>query len=744
MQAPSINTFIIDTWDAFNELVMYEQSAKEDIIVVDVETDSVHEKKAKLFGVGIAFEDNKSFYFPIRDNKGIELFSKDAQRHIADWLEEVCSERKLVGHNIIYDVLVLENNWNITLTPYIYSDTILMKHTLNEERPFGLKECAVQYLGAWADKAQKDMIESVAANGGSTTKDDFQMWRCDTDVLATYCAWDCALTYKLFHLFEPKIQKDFRSLFYLDEIMPLYREVTIPMKRRGFPVDVAYFNNLEDEINEDIEKLEKKIQESIKEHTEEYCQELLHKDYPVGRTGSFPKMLAEQYDIALPIKNGKITLARAAVAAHPKDMFRDGWYWNWLLEDKEVYSKSLASAQMYWFTKDTHSKYVFNLNSTHHLSWLFFEKLGCDVLSKTEGGKPQCDDNFLDSVKEQFDFVPMLVEYKKLIKLSSTYIAGILEREHEGVIYTSFLQFGTTSGRYSSTDPNLQNLPRIKDEDSDLSPLVLKYVNAIKRGFVAPAGMKIVNADYSQLEPRAFAIASGDKLLQQSFIDKEDLYGAIAKNVFNLDCKPNEVKKKYPEYRQTAKIIALAVVYGAEAGRISQIMKIEYAEADSIIKNYLDSYPDLRTYMERQDKLAVTQGYVASSFGRVRHLPAAKRLWQVYGPQLLDRRWAKKNGFGEQRYQLKNACNNAKNMPIQSVAAHIVNRSAIAVERQLKEAGIKGGIVANVHDELTMIVASDDAPRAAAILQHCMENTVKLAIPLVAAPIIGKNWAEAK
>ena len=126
----------------------------------------------------------------------------------------------------------------------------------------------------------------------------------------------------------------------------------------------------------------------------------------------------------------------------------------------------------------------------------------------------------LEGLSGQHPFCDKIIEYKKLQKLSGTYIDGILNREYQGIVYASFLMFGTTSGRFSSGDPNLQNLPRVKDEESNLSPLVLKYTNAIKKGFVAREGYKIVNADYSQLEPCAFAAACGDEKLQAVFHNK--------------------------------------------------------------------------------------------------------------------------------------------------------------------------------------------------------------------------------
>jgi DNA polymerase I len=371
-------------------------------------------------------------------------------------------------------------------------------------------------------------------------------------------------------------------------------------------------------------------------------------------------------------------------------------------------------------------------------------------LSKTEGGKPQCDEEFLDSIADTYPFVNKLIDYKKLQKLDSTYIMGVLERHINGVLYSSFLQFGTTSGRYSSTNPNLQNLPRVKDEEAELSPIVLKYVNSIKKGFIAPKGWKIVNADYSQLEPCCFAHASGDEKLRDVFRKGYDLYSQIAIDVFGLtDCSAdkkakNYLKKIHPEKRQEVKVFCLAVVYGAQAGRIADIMGVDRRYAESIIEDYLDAYPELRSYMESCCRQAKQYGFVKNEFGRIRHLPQAKGMYARWGDKLLDPRWAKMQGVSDLRYTFKNSLNNACNFPIQSTAASIVNRAMISTYRKFKEKGLDAHIVGNVHDEITCIVIEKQAEEAALILKNCMENTTKISVPLSTDPLIGNNWSESK
>lgn len=744
MNAPKFETYIVDTVEGIEQLDAHWKELKGQPFFLDLETDGLVERKALIIGIGLCASTEQAFYIPIRDNTKALLWSEKQLANIYELINDICSRNKLVNHNVLYDSLVFEYNSGHNIAEYIYSDTQLMKHMLDEQRPFGLKELAVKYLGPWADKAQQAMYDNIKANGGSITKDNLEMWKADTEILAEYCCYDVLLTALLFERFSKELtSQGLDKLFYEEEVMPLYKEVTIPMRKRGFPVDVPYFEKLKEEITIEISKLEDEIQAELPTEVWTYADNLLTQKFPIRTTGKFPKVLAQRYNLELPTIKGKETLAKKAIKE--KNKTEPSWVWQWILGEHEGIPHVFKDIQKtLFFEKNPNQKYVFNLKSNDHLGWLFFEQLLETPLSKTDGGAPQCDDDFLESVKNTYPFVNKLIDYKKLNKLLSTYIEGVLERHLDGVIYTSMLQWGTTSGRYSSSNPNLQNIPRIKEDEAGLSDLVLRYTNAIKRGFVAPLGFVIVNADYSQLEPRAFAEASGDHMLQEAFRRGEDLYGSIAVNVWKLDCKPNEVKKKHPEYRQKAKIIALAVVYGAEAGRISQLMNIPYMEAQEVIDNYLDSYPGLKSYMEKCDKEVCLTGSISTKFGRVRHLPDAKEYYKAYGLDLLDKRWAKKNGKTELRWKFKNLLNNGKNFPIQGVAAHTVNRAAIAIAKRFKESKIEGGLVMQVHDELTSIVREDQAELAASIVQDCMENTTKLSIPLIAQPIIASNWAESK
>lgn len=767
------DTFIIDSREMLDRLYTYQEKLDENsLFVFDVETDGVFETVSKLYGMGFCFNENKAFYIPWRKPDGSSIWSAKEELEIKDWLLTTAKKFKLVGHNISFDVLIVENQLGISLVDYIYSDTILQKHTIDEEPPFALKELAVNELGDWADKAQENLKEAVIAAGGKWTNAQKDMYLAPTPVLAEYCCWDVLLTLKLFYIYQQKIiDQGLYDLFYKEEVMDLYREVTIPMKRTGIRIDLDHFNQLKTDIESDIEKFTDKIQTDIEDDVYLFTQSILDKEAPIKTKGNFPKMLAEVLNIPLPInKAGKITLSAPAIKkqreASPKF---DGFY-AWLTEEKPLtvvpngkltdvlYDFScdkgaLRKAQeKCYFSKSVNSnkKYVFNLSSNDHLAHLLFKvhSLPIDPRKTTEGGKPQVNEEVLSAYSGSLNIIDDLLMLKKLNKLYGTYILGILDRQRNGRIYASLLQFGTTSGRYASRNPNLQNLPRVPEKSYEDLNIVERYTAAIRKGFISDEGCSFVDADYSALEPRCFSHVSGDSKLRELWAKGEDMYSRIAIDVFDLDnvsANPSDahyLKKVDPPYRQKSKVFCLAVPYGAEEGRIAQAMNCSKQEASTVISQYLGAYPGLRSYMNRCNHEAKTTGMVKTEFGRIRHLPQAKSIYAMYGDDILDYRWAKKNRVLDIRRKMKNLLNNAKNFPIQGMAGHIINRAMIAISKRFKRENIPAYICLMVHDQVIVNCPKKYLDIVSKIVQDCLENTTKISVDLIAEPEIANNLAE--
>lgn len=742
----------IDSAEKFERLVNYVNKLKPEYTVIDTETDGLVEKTCKLYGIGLCFNEDYGFYIVWRNQEGKVIWNEEEIIWITYWLVNVSVNSKLIGHNILYDVLVVENNLNIDLSPYIYSDTCLLKHLIDEEQPHGLKPTSLKYLGNWADLAQQEMIESVKANGGSVTKDKFEMYKANTAILAKYCMHDCLLTLKLFNLFDKKLDEEgLRDFFYKEEVMPLY-ETTINMKRQGFSIDLEHFNSLKEEITKEISKLEKEIMEEIQSYIGKFANDLLNEECPIKRSGSLPKFVAKEIGAPLPEKEGKITLAKKAILEQKKNNPQFAEFYSWVAEGGEaekMLQKAISAAQKaMFFDKYPEQKYIFNLNSNDHLSYLLCDCMGYQAIDKTPTGKNKIDETFFDSIVSDDPTVQKILDYKKLNKLFSTYIEGILSRQVNGKIHTSMLQTGTTSSRYASRDPNLNNLPA-KSSDKGL---IGKYTNAIRKGLIAGEGYKIVGADFSSLEPHLAAYVSGDKDLIDIFVSNKDFYSAIGIKQFGTkDANPykdgskDSFSVKYPELRDLVKTYSLAAFYGATAPRISQVTGKSIKESEQLLNGYFEAYPDVAKFIKKSHYEAKKFGKVKIASGRIRHLPKAKELYDRFGNDLLDFRWAKTNNLLSERAIFRNLLNNAVNCKIQGLAAHCLNQALIKMTKEFKQLNLDAHVILTVHDEVLVKCKEEITEQISAIVKDCMENCIDIRpIKLKATPIIGDSYGDCK
>jgi len=749
--------YIIDNVKDYQDLVRYVSDNKFDVVALDLETDSVNEVVARPFGIGLAFQDDEAFYIPIRDKFGSNIWTQEEEDSILCWIffHVASYKSKLIGHNIIYDVLVIKHYYGYDFTPYVYSDTILLKHAVDEEPPFGLKEIAVKYLGAWADMAQKEMLDSITKNGGSTTKSNLEMYKADTHILGKYCAWDTMLTMKLFNLFQKRLfAEGLDKLFYEEETMPLYREVTIPMKYHGVTIDIEHFSAVKEKIQSKIIDLENSLYTEIKDLIKDFEEQYLDEEYPEKRTGNFPKEVARLLGLEL-TSIAKKTIENIDAQGMHQINFKD-----WMLGNVEslILDKATIQRSMF-FKKHPDRRHVFNFKSKDHLKHLFFTVLGEKPLSTTESGEPQVDDSFLESVQETYPWVDALRDLNVLHKMEGTYIEGLLDRTINGKLYTSFLQFGTTSGRFASRSPNFQNFPAAQKTNTSGMPekkaqhkKEMDYiVNSIRHGMVAKEGYKLIGSDYSSLEPHIAAYVSGDKDLIDIFVTGKDFYSAIAIKQFGLHHlsafkdDPNYLGVVDKATRDKTKTYSLATFYGATDPRISQVLGCSKEEAQELLDGYLDAFPGIKEFISRTHKSCNYTGKVKTIFGRVRHLNEAKLLYNLYGEDLKDFVWAQRRGLLDERKTYRNLLNNSINFQIQGAAAHVINRAMINIARAFKENEIDGHICSTIHDEVLVEVAAHQVDLASKIIKDCMESAVNLdPIKLKATPIVGNSYGDCK
>ena len=351
--------------------------------------------------------------------------------------------------------------------------------------------------------------------------------------------------------------------------------------------------------------------------------------------------------------------------------------------------------------------YEFNLNSPKQLGAALFEKLGLPAKKKTKSGY-STGAEVLEGLKNEHPAVSLLLNYRQLAKLKSTYADGLQDCiAEDGRIHSTFNQTEARTGRISSLEPNLQNIPVRTAEGRRLR----EYFNA-------PAGRVLCDADYSQIELRVLASMSGDTNMINAFGSGTDIHTVTASQVFGL---PQDMIT--PELRSRAKAVNFGIVYGIGAFSLSKDIGVTRAEADRYIKSYLAAYPGVAAYMEKAIEDAKKNGFVTTLYGRRRYIPE------------LSNSNGNMRAFGERV---------ARNAPIQGTAADIIKIAMIKVSRSLKDKFPTARLILQVHDELIVECDEKDAEGVCELLEREMENAADLAVRLTAEAHFGKTWLEAK
>ena len=360
--------------------------------------------------------------------------------------------------------------------------------------------------------------------------------------------------------------------------------------------------------------------------------------------------------------------------------------------------------QVYQLTNKT-----FNINSPKQVGEILFDELKLDTKhKKSKSGSYSTSEEVLLSIKDKHPVVGLILTYRELKKLISTYIAALPTyiNPTTGKIHTTYNQTTTATGRLSSSNPNLQNLP-IRSERGQL----------IRRAVIPDEGCMFLSADYSQIELRLMAHFSQDPHLLHAFHSGQDIHAATAAKIFGIP-----IEQVTKEQRRQAKTANFGIIYGISAFGLSQQLDCSRTEAKALIDGYFAAFPGVIDFIERQKELARNTGYAITLFGRKRYLP-----------DILSRN-ATVRSFAER---------NAVNSPIQGTAADIIKMAMVTINRRLKEEGLKAKMIMQVHDELNFNVPMDEVERVKQIVVNEMQNVVHLSIPLIADCGVGKNWFEA-
>ena len=632
----------ITTVDGMKALEQYLVSRE--YVGLDTETTGV-DKDSHIIGFSLCADVDSAYYVVLSYwNKAAgELVSLETLGYAAEFLGALRS-KKLICHNAVFDCFMVSNNFGVELMPSVHTDTMILAHLLDENRRVGLKELGVSIFGETSKQEQIEMHASVTKNGGQLTKACYELYKADYDLLAKYGAKDALLTLKIFyHLVPDLYEQGLNKFFYEDESMPLLRGPTYQLNTIGLRVDQEKLEILKKTLEVEIMETKALINNDI---------DAFVKDKYKGKSPSTTFNLNASAQLCwlmyfrlenefrrLTDVGKEVCLALGLKVPYSPAAKRE-------FIDTVIQNKG----RIYGEAKFNHKTGKMSKPKKVRDPWFYIA----------------CGKESLQLLAPRYRWIAKLLELKKNEKLLSTYVLGIQSRVSCSIIRPQFLQHGTTSGRYSSKTPNFQNLPR---EDK-----------RIKSCIISRRGKVFVGADYAQLEPRVFASTSQDATLCDSFARGEDFYSVVGAPIFGVSkCSmfKNDVDsfaKLYPQLRDKSKVIALATPYGRTAFQQAAALDVSPDASAELIASYFDAYPKVEAMMLESHEMAKRDGVVYNLFGRPRRIPEAKTIPELYG----NARHA------ELPYVYRQMLNLAMNHRVQSTAASIMNRAAIAVVAAIK------------------------------------------------------------
>ena len=511
----------IVTLDKLTQVIEYFNSNIEQVgrlLAFDTETTGSCPITKSITGFSFSLYEDEGFYIALScftDDRGLcteapqpipkegqnvtgemyQCVSDEFKVQAIDFLAELIKYRTLM-HNATFDVIVTRRNYGVDFINSIYCDTMLLKHTLDCDRPHGLKDCAAKYFGESEKDEQEELGGSVLRNGGKWTSKDKWIWYGDLYYVGKYAAKDTCMTLKLFNYLDPQLDDiGLRKFFYEDEVMPLLKYGTIPMKDTGFKIDVNHFKRAKLRIQAEIDDLESQLRAEIADITGPMEQMHLDKKFAPVPKRDFALYLIQEVGLPIPInpKTGEFSTAKAVIKTWAEKEIRKAsedqikviWYISGEADKVPTYLIHKVQRKLW---EDKEDCPIINLGSPQQFDYIVGEMWGIRSPEKTKEGNPVWDADVIERVtvgrmmeleglneeaaKERFeeymeceelprtaDWFIKYLRKRKLEKLTTAFIDGILELAIDGKIHTDMLQNGTTSGRYASQRPNLQQLP---------------------------------------------------------------------------------------------------------------------------------------------------------------------------------------------------------------------------------------------------------------------------------------------
>lgn len=691
---------IIDSIEDLNNLTVYLKD--KEIVSYDTETTGLT-KRDKVIGFSICAEENKAFYIILEewDKSTQTLLPKPYLLEARNLLLSLQS-KQLIMHNAIFDCMITEAYFKISLINNLHTDTMVLAHLLDENRRVGLKELAAIYFGKSSNNEAVEMKASITNNGGQTTKTCYELYKADSHLIAKYGAQDALLTYKLFlklvlELYEQQLE----VFFYEDESMPLLKGPSYELNTTGLAVDNNYRLELEKTLVAECEEAKAFVYKEIDARVKpKYPGTNKKNTFNINAAQQMAWLLFGEYQLEFgTLTKGGKTVCKAMGLRLP-------------------------------YSKGAKSDFIAACNNRK--GEIYQPEAIINGIKKAAKRVKDpwayiaCDKKTLVKFSAKYKWIERLLEYKKKDKLLNTYVRGIEQFIHYGVIQPSFLQHGTKTGRYSSRNPNLQNLPR---DDK-----------RVKACFIARPGKVFVGADYSQLEPRVFAFYSKDERLMSAFDGTSDFYSVVGIEVYDKhDATPQKEGSKdafgvkYKQLRDLSKVIALASAYGATPHQLAPTTGKSIEDTAEDIQKYFERFAGVKTMMLEAHELVKKQGYVTNLFGRPRRLPEATKIDKMFGKQ----------DHWDLPYEARKLLNMACNARIQGTGGSLINRASIRYCNNRDKLNLIAPIVCQVHDFLAVECDMSDIETISLLLQDAMENTNQLnGVPLEAKPKSGTKLSQ--
>jgi DNA polymerase I-like protein with 3'-5' exonuclease and polymerase domains len=738
--------------------ILKEYLADKDLISFDTETTGV-QIGCQLIGASFCASAHEAFYVVVAEwDKTSELKVNEAAIAALKEVIESLQGKSIIMHNAIFDARVIYDTFRIRIIDSVFADTMIMAHLVNEEGPKKLKDLGTLYFGNTATKEQMEMKASVLANGGVWQDGVFsekEMYKADAELIGKYGAKDALLTFNLFYVLYERLEKDnLLDFCFTEESMPLLRGPTYDLNTVGLKVDLKELKRLELEMEHEIERLKNSLNHDISGYVADRENFSITAPQQLSwllfiKLGYKFRSLTDAGRIAAKELLGKIPYSdadkRKFISAVNQERKRlesnlaliETKHNVQIKENKAAVARLKRAMKKDPASTEECTTIVVQLTEENKNLEAPIKKLHSQINKLQPEKFLQADKAVLKDLSSRVEWIAKLLKLKSEEKLLGTYIKGIQSRVHYGVIYPRFNQVGTPSGRYSSSDPNFQNLPR-KDK-------------RVKSCIVSRPGKSFVGADYDQLEPRVFSSISQDERLLECFRTGLDFYSVVGSATFGTEQEslvkdaPESFSALYPDKRDVAKQIALASPYGTTANKQAQVLRNEDGspmnteQCQEIIDTYFEQFPGVQKMMLDSHAEVKNNGVVYSLFGRPRRLPLGISIGKMF-PNI---------DHAELAYEHRTILNLGMNFKCQSAAASIVNRAAIEFKRRVKDIAeldpkwIEVKIVLQVHDSLIIECPDELAEDGAILLKDCMENTSKLnGVALTTTPKIGKNLAD--